>query len=213
MEFLRLLTGWRVPSALERPSSSLLQVEIGGEIAGVAWLGECINGRAPFPSQTFQNSSDTELGVWPAQNFLQEDDTDHLAPQQQATSSRSSQVLTSLDLSPEPRVALEYLPFFRTSEHLLGCEPEQGSEAPGGLGGEQDGREALLPDASMPPDGFFPYYRSEEVSLPSPILQTSNQDPPLKKEAFAGYFYRMACNCGSSVSWDGLGLGGWGVKA
>lgn len=159
----------------------------------------------PKPSRT-----DIELGVWPVQNFLQEDDPDHLAPQQQATGSRSSQVLTSFDLSPEPRVALEYLPYFRTSEHLLGSEPEQGPEAPGGLGGEQDGREVWLPDASLQLDGFVPYYRSEEESLPSLTLQASNQDPPLKKEAFAGYFYRMACNCGSSVSWDGLGLGGCG---
>ncbi|PNI49905.1 T0092965 isoform 1 [Pan troglodytes] len=125
---------------------------------------------------------DAESGDPTSPSLLEEDDPGPLSSQQQATSSRDKKPLSSLHLSHRAQVALEYLPFFCTYGCLL----------------EEEGLvlqpETLLQEDSELLSGFFPYYRSEEESLPSLALpgwsHRGSQDLPTEKEARAGCFCR-----------------------
>uniref|UniRef100_A0A8C5XTQ1 Uncharacterized protein n=1 Tax=Microcebus murinus TaxID=30608 RepID=A0A8C5XTQ1_MICMU len=117
-----------------------------------------------------------------ASGLLKEKDPEPLSQQPQATSSGNKEALS-------PPVTLEYLPFFRTYGWL--AEEEMG----------------LQPEDSALPDGFFPYYCSQEESFPSLVLPTwtcgGSQDSPSRREARAGCFYRTTIRDGCSIipSW------------
>uniref|UniRef100_A0A2K6QMG6 Uncharacterized LOC104659787 n=1 Tax=Rhinopithecus roxellana TaxID=61622 RepID=A0A2K6QMG6_RHIRO len=139
-----------------------------------------------------QKNCEDESGAPTSPSLLQEDDSGPLSSQQQATSSRDKKPLSSLHLSHRAQVALEYLPFFCTYGYLLAEE---------GL--------VLQPETPLQEDsellsGFFPYYRSEEESLPSTALpgwsHRGSQDAPTEKEAQAGCFCRTTVRNECSVS-------------
>eukprot|EP00074_Homo_sapiens_P089425 XP_016865622.1 uncharacterized protein LOC107986453 isoform X3 [Homo sapiens] len=132
--------------------------------------------------ETMCQNCDAESGAPTSPSLLEEDDPGPLSSQQQATSSRDKKPLSSLHLSHRAQVALEYLPFFCTYGCLL----------------EEEGL-VLQPKTPLQEDsellsGFFPYYRSEEESLPSLALpgwsHRGSQDLPTEKEARAGCFCR-----------------------
>ncbi|XP_017710327.1 PREDICTED: uncharacterized protein LOC108517047 isoform X1 [Rhinopithecus bieti] len=146
-------------------------------------------------SQMSQKNCEDESGAPTSPSLLQEDDSGPLSSQQQATSSRDKKPLSSLHLSHRAQVALEYLPFFCTYGYLLAEE---------GL--------VLQPETPLQEDsellsGFFPYYRSEEESLPSTALpgwsHRGSQDAPTEKEAQAGCFCRTTVRneCSSALGW------------
>ncbi|XP_035141100.2 uncharacterized protein LOC118150158 [Callithrix jacchus] len=102
-----------------------------------------------------QKNCEPESGAPTSPSLLEEDDPGSLSWQQQATSSRDKKLLSSLHISHRAQVALECLPFFRTYGCLLAEE-----------------RLVLQPEIPLQEDsellgGFFPYYRSEEESVPS----------------------------------------------
>ncbi|XP_055155498.1 uncharacterized protein [Symphalangus syndactylus] len=141
-----------------------------------------------------QKNCDAESGAPTSPSLLEEDDPGPLSSQQQATSSRDKKPLSSLHLSHRAQVALEYLPFFCTYGCLL----------------EEEGL-VLQPETWLQEDsellsGFFPYYRSEEESLPSLALpgwsHRGSQDLPTEKEAQAGSFCRTTVRDECSGPWS-----------
>ncbi|XP_050648828.1 uncharacterized protein LOC126956011 isoform X2 [Macaca thibetana thibetana] len=139
-----------------------------------------------------QKNCEDESGAPTSPSLLEEDDPGPLSSQQQATSSRDKKPLSSLHLSHRAQVALEYLPFFCTYGYLLA---EEGLD--------------LQPETPLQEDsellsGFFPYYRSEEESLPSIALpgwsHRGSQDAPTEREAQAGCFCRTTVRDECSVS-------------
>uniref|UniRef100_A0A2K5UQ65 Uncharacterized protein n=2 Tax=Macaca TaxID=9539 RepID=A0A2K5UQ65_MACFA len=143
-----------------------------------------------------QKNCEDESGAPTSPSLLEEDDPGPLSSQQQATSSRDKKPLSSLHLSHRAQVALEYLPFFCTYGYLLA---EEGLD--------------LQPETPLQEDsellsGFFPYYRSEEESLPSIALpgwsHRGSQDAPTEREAQAGCFCRTTvrdeCSAASAHS-------------
>lgn len=162
--------------------------------------------RTPFSSQTSQWSCRDEPGVLSTQSFLEEEDTGSLAQQQQATSTKGSEPLSSLDLSHEALVDLpssRCLPFFRTYGLLL-AEDEWAPqpEVCQARGRDWDVGGVLFQKDLEPPSGFFPYYRSKEENFPSLECEGS-QDPPTSREVRAGCFCRRTVGGGSSVSAEG----------
>ncbi|XP_054344376.1 uncharacterized protein LOC129036797 isoform X2 [Pongo pygmaeus] len=129
-----------------------------------------------------QKNCEAESGAPTSPSLLEEDDSGPLSSQQQAISSRDKKPLSSLHLSHRTQVALEYLPFFCTYGCLLADE------------GLVLQLETPLQDDSELLSGFFPYYHSEEESLPSLALpgwsHRGSQDLPTEKEAQAGCFCR-----------------------
>ncbi|XP_054411926.2 uncharacterized protein LOC112133511 isoform X3 [Pongo abelii] len=138
-----------------------------------------------------QKNCEAESGAPTSPSLLEEDDSGPLSSQQQAISSRDKKPLSSLHLSHRTQVALEYLPFFCTYGCLLAEE------------GLVLQLETPLQDDSELLSGFFPYYRSEEESLPSLALpdwsHRGSQDLPTEKEAQAGCFCRTTVRNECSV--------------
>ncbi|XP_021795402.2 uncharacterized protein LOC103885432 isoform X2 [Papio anubis] len=139
-----------------------------------------------------QKNCEDESRAPTSPSLLEEGDPGPLSSQQQATSSRDKKPLSSLHLSHRAQVALEYLPFFCTYGYLLA---EEGLD--------------LQPETPLQEDsellsGFFPYYRSEEESLPSIALpgwsHRGSQDAPTEREAQAGCFCRTTVRDKCSVS-------------
>ncbi|XP_021506875.1 uncharacterized protein LOC110557063 [Meriones unguiculatus] len=94
---------------------------------------------------------------------LLEDDSGCLS--QQATSPQDQEPLGSPRLS---EVGSQYLPFFCIYEQPLAVEElTQPAEVCPGHEAACSCREDVFPEDSAPPDGFFPYYRSQEECLPS----------------------------------------------
>ncbi|XP_075852481.1 uncharacterized protein LOC142860942 [Microcebus murinus] len=132
-----------------------------------------------------------------ASGLLKEKDPEPLSQQPQATSSGNKEALS-------PPVTLEYLPFFCTygwlAEEEMGLQPEVCT----GKAGSQSLRFAPFPEDSALPDGFFPYYCSQEESFPSLVLPTwtcgGSQDSPSRREARAGCFYRTTIRDGCSAT-------------
>lgn len=158
----------------------------------------------PSSSQTSQKSREDERRVPSSQGFLEEENPGPQAQQPQATSSRGSGPLSDRDLS---LAKLEYLPFFRTCGQLLTEELTQQLEVCRDRGGGWSIKEAPLLEDSEPPDGFFPYCRSKEENFPS-LSCGGSQDPPTRREAWAGCFRRTTVSSGSSVSGEGHRGGG-----
>lgn len=155
----------------------------------------------PFSSQTSQQSCKDEPGALSSQNFLEkEEDSGLLSQQQQAASSTGSEPISNSGRSHGPLVNLEYLPFFRTYGQLLteesALQPEVGKDR----GGAWSTREAPSWEDSEPPGGLSPYYRSKEENFPR-LSSRAFQDPPTRREAWAGCFHRTVS--GSSVSAQG----------
>nr|XP_036871932.1 uncharacterized protein LOC118971962 [Manis javanica] len=144
-------------------------------------------------AETSQRSCTTKPRVSPSLSLLEEDDPESLAQHPQTA---SSPPLGNFDLSQRSLVALEYLPFFRTYEHLLAEETLTAQpEICWDQGGGPSFRETPFPEDSDPPSGFFPYYHSKEETFPSLAppgrLCGSFQDPPTRREVQAGCFCRM----------------------
>jgi hypothetical protein len=125
--------------------------------------------------------------------LLDGEEPEPLFQQAQATSLRSQEPLSCLDLS---EVASGYLPFFRTSGRLLveeelTLQPEVGKdqETPWSV------REEQFPEDSVALRGFFPYYRSQEENLPGLALPSwwrqGSQDPYPGREAHESFFCGM----------------------
>ncbi|XP_047586972.1 uncharacterized protein LOC125100664 [Lutra lutra] len=147
-----------------------------------------------------QKSCESELWVSVSQSLPEEDSPEPLSQHLQASTSRGSEHLSSLDLPRGSLVASEYLPFFRTYGKLLTVEepaplPEVCSD--------QNIREAPFPEDPEPPSGFLPYYRSKEESFPSLVLPDrlygGSRHPHTRKEVLTGCFCRMTVSCGCSV--------------
>lgn len=195
--------------ALERKASlaSSVDKELGGTL-GAGKLGCCTAG-TPFSSQSLQKSCESEPRVSGSQSLLEEDVPEPLS-HVQASSSRGTEPLSSLDLSHGSLVASEYVPFFRTYGKLLAVEDPAPPHMVGrDQGRDQNIREVPFPEDPEPPSGFFPHYRSKEESFPSLVLPGrscgGSRDTRTRKEALAGCFCRMAVSCRCSVS-----VGVWG---
>lgn len=175
---------------------------MGGTRSGQRSWGAVADG-TPFSSQTAQKNYGDAPGVLSSESCLEGEEPGPLSQQLQATSSSSSEPLSNLDLSHESLAGLQYLPFFRTYEHLLSeeelalqpevCRDQRGDWGIRGVPFQED---------LEPPSGFFPYYHSEEESFPS-LLCGGSQDPPTRTEVQAGYFCRRTVSSRSSVSGDG----------
>ncbi|XP_072813183.1 uncharacterized protein [Vicugna pacos] len=161
--------------------------------------------------RTSQKSCEAEPQVLPSLGLLEEDNSEPPSQQLQATSARGSEPLSNLDFSHGPRVALEYLPFFRTYGQLL-AEEELAPEVCRDRGRDQSIREGLFPEDSGPPSGFFPYYRSKEESFPSLALPgrscAGSQDVPTRRgtQACCCRCCRMTDSRGCSVGLAGSDL-------
>lgn len=164
------------------------------------------NSGTPFSSQSFQKNCESELRVL-VQSLPEEDSPEPLSQHLQASSSRGSEPLSSLDLPHGSLVASEYLPFFRTFGKLLTVEePAPLPE----VCRDQNIREAPFSEDPEPPSGFLPYYRSKEESFPSLVLPDRlygvSRHPHTRKEVLTGCFCKMTVCCGYSVSggvWGG----------
>lgn len=177
---------WKDHSGLQR------RQELGRELGEQGSWG-ALTDRTLFSFQTSQRSCTTKPRVSPSLSLLEEDDPESLAQHPQTA---SSPPLGNFDLSQRSLVALEYLPFFRTYEHLLAEETLTAQpEICWDQGGGPSFRETPFPEDSDPPSGFFPYYHSKEETFPSleppGRLCGSFQDPPTRREVQAGCFCRM----------------------
>nr|XP_035141082.1 uncharacterized protein LOC118150158 [Callithrix jacchus]XP_035141090.1 uncharacterized protein LOC118150158 [Callithrix jacchus]XP_035141098.1 uncharacterized protein LOC118150158 [Callithrix jacchus]XP_035141100.1 uncharacterized protein LOC118150158 [Callithrix jacchus]XP_035141110.1 uncharacterized protein LOC118150158 [Callithrix jacchus] len=146
-----------------------------------------------------QKNCEPEPGAPTSPSLLEEDDPGSLSWQQQATSSRDKKLLSSLHISHRAQVALECLPFFRTygcllAEERLVLQPEiplqEDSELLGGFFPYYRSEEESVP--SLAPPGWshrVPYYHSEEESVPSLAppgwSHRGSQDPPTARDRLA----------------------------
>lgn len=214
------LTGWQLPLgspggehtqvyALERPLWPPVSAGMGERARG--WgLWAAVTGGTPFSFQSSQKSCEPEPSVSASQSLLEAAGPEPLSQHPQASRSRSSEPLSSLDLSHGSPVALEYLPFFRTYGTLLAVgELVPQPEACRDQEGDQTVRDPAFHEDSEPPSGFFPFYRSKEECFPRLGLPGrscwGSQDPCTRKEALAGCVCRMTVSCACSVSGRGPG--------
>uniref|UniRef100_A0A8C9J3P2 Uncharacterized protein n=1 Tax=Panthera tigris altaica TaxID=74533 RepID=A0A8C9J3P2_PANTA len=137
-----------------------------------------------------QKSCEPEPSASASQSLLEAAGPEPLSQHPQASHSRGSEPLSSLDLSHGSPVALEYLPFFRTYGTLLA------------VGELVPQPEASFHEDSEPPSGFFPFYRSKEECFPRLALPGrscwGSRDPCTRKEALAGCVCRMTVSCSCS---------------
>ncbi|XP_032192546.1 uncharacterized protein LOC116586545 isoform X1 [Mustela erminea] len=155
----------------------------------------------PFSSQSSQKSCESELWVSVSQSLLEEHSPEPLSQHLQASTSRGSEPLSSLDLPCGSLVASEYLPFFRTYGNLLTVE--EPAPLPK-VCRDQNIREAPFSEDPEPPSGFFPYYRSKEESFPSLVLPDrlygGSQHLHTRKEVLTGCVCRMTVSCQCSAA-------------
>ncbi|XP_005376535.1 PREDICTED: uncharacterized protein LOC102010231 [Chinchilla lanigera] len=124
-------------------------------------------------------------------SLLEEEDPGPWAQRPQNTSSTDQELLSSLGLSCKALVASGCLPFFRTCQWLPALQPEVCADQ-----GGQTARQEPLEDAA-PPSGFFPYYRSEEDTLPSLVLPS--QQHWGSQDALSGGETQEDCFCETPV--------------
>lgn len=118
--------------------------------------------KGTLSSQTMQK---TESSALSSLSPLLKDDLGCLSQQLQAISPQDQEPLGSPSLS---EVGSQYLPFFCIYEQPLSVEElTQPAEVDPGHDADWSCSEGVFPEDSAPPDGFFPYYRSQEECLPS----------------------------------------------
>lgn len=201
----RRLTGWGVRIAL----TALVGRDLAGN-SSVHGLGGRVTGGVPFSSQTSQQ--DCEPAPETSSVSLLDEDPEPLSQQLQVTRARSTESLDSLTLSPGIPVALEYLPFFRTSGQLQDnglLTPQPAIYKDKGEAPALTLAPAQAPEDAAQPSGFFPYYHSQEECFPSLALpdwpHRASQDPVPNREAQMGCFCKMTARDICTVSGRGSG--------
>ncbi|XP_007077896.1 uncharacterized protein LOC102961565 [Panthera tigris] len=168
-------------------------------------MGEPLGQHLWMAGRSSQKSCEPEPSASASQSLLEAAGPEPLSQHPQASHSRGSEPLSSLDLSHGSPVALEYLPFFRTYGTLLAVgELVPQPEACRDQEGDQTVRDPAFHEDSEPPSGFFPFYRSKEECFPRLALPGrscwGSRDPCTRKEALAGCVCRMTVSCSCSAA-------------